>query len=326
MANSNKFNLSCVNDNPGYRQPPKHTRWQRGQSGNPKGRERGSRNFKTEVKELLNSMVNIVRDGKPKKISAQRAALERLFDKALNGDIRALTQLIRLAQEHSDAGPSNAERLSANDEQILEIYKARILSGARREWIHWYTAAPTRNPEMRVVQSWDIASTTGATNDCSVCTTWLIDRRAYYLLDVWRGRLAFPHLKRRVIELARDHAPNCILIEEAGPGLHLVQEFRVNPEPGIPVPIGIKPQESKIVRMEAHSARFEAGQVYLPEQAPWLAEYLHEVLAFPNARFDDQVDSTSQFLNWAEVSARRFSDEPDYSWLSWWSEINSRNR
>jgi hypothetical protein len=131
MAKSKRRKLSGVDsDGLGYRKPPQHTQWRQGQSGNPKGRKKGSRNFKTEVKELLNSMVSVVRDGKPAKMSAQRAALERLLVKALNGDIRALTQLSRLAQEQSDAEPSSAERLSANDQQILEIYKSRVLSGA----------------------------------------------------------------------------------------------------------------------------------------------------------------------------------------------------
>ena len=52
--------------------------------------------------------------------------------------------------------------------------------------------------------------------------------------------------------------------------------------------------------MEAQCARFEAGQVYLPKDAPWLSEFLREVFAFPNARHNDQVDSVSQFWNWAE--------------------------
>ena len=131
MAKSKRRKLSGVDRNElGYRKPPKENQWRQGQSGNPKGRNKGSRNFKTEVKELLNSMVSVVRNGKPAKMSAQRAARERLCDKALKGDVRALTQLIRLAQEHSEAEPSSVERLSANDQQILEIYKSRILSGA----------------------------------------------------------------------------------------------------------------------------------------------------------------------------------------------------
>jgi hypothetical protein len=117
-----------------------------------------------------------------------------------------------------------------------------------------------------------------------------------------------------VIVLARLHTPNRILIEKVGPGLHLVQDFKVNPERDVPVPIGIVPEGSKIDRMAAQSARFHAGQVYLPEQAPWLADYLDEILGFPNVRYDDQVDSTSQFLNWAEISSRRFSlPDRDYN-------------
>jgi hypothetical protein len=51
-------------------------------------------------------------------------------------------------------------------------------------------------------------------------------KRNYYLLDVWRGQLEFPHLRQKLIALALEHKPNCILIEEAGPGLHLIQDFK----------------------------------------------------------------------------------------------------
>jgi hypothetical protein len=46
--------------------------------------------------------------------------------------------------------------------------------------------------------------------------------------------------------------------------------------------------------------------VYLPKQADWLDSFLLELLAFPNGRHDDQVDSVSQFLKWAMT--RRFLD------------------
>jgi predicted phage terminase large subunit-like protein len=150
-------------------------------------------------------------------------------------------------------------------------------------------------------------------------------RRTYYLLDVWRGRLQFPDLRHKVIALAREHKANCILIEEAGPGLHLVQDLGANPMPGVPMPIGIRPEGSKKDRMIGQCVPVEAGQVYLPEQAPWLAEYLHELLAFPNGRYDDQCDATSQFLQWAETSNRWMSSEPDYSWFQWWIDFHARN-
>jgi predicted phage terminase large subunit-like protein len=175
----------------------------------------------------------------------------------------------------------------------------------RREWIKRYETPPIRGKGAQVVQSWDVASTTADSGDWSVCTTWLMVKRTYYLLDVWRGRLEFPEIKRKVIALAREHSPNRILIEQAGPGLHLIQELKANPQEGIPLPIGINPEGNKLMRMEAQSARFEAGQVYLPEQALWLATLLHELLGFPKGQHDDQVDSVSQFLNWAETDHRR---------------------
>ena len=82
----------------------------------------------------------------------------------------------------------------------------------------------------------------------------------------------------------------------------MIQELRANPVSGVAMPIGITPEGNKVVRMEAQCARFEAGQVYLPKEAPWLSEFLHEILAFPNSRYDDQIDSVSQFLKRAEAN------------------------
>src|SRR5271169_7067585 len=50
--------------------------------------------------------------------------------------------------------------------------------------------------------------------------------------------------------------------------------------------------------VDTQTAAIENGFVYIPETAPWLAEYLHEMTVFPNGKHDDQVDSTAQFLDW----------------------------
>jgi hypothetical protein len=50
----------------------------------------------------------------------------------------------------------------------------------------------------------------------------------------------------------------------------------------------------------AQTAKIEAGQVFLPERAAWLRDFQAEMKQFPNGRYDDQVDSVSQFLNWIE--------------------------
>src|SRR5262249_40473565 len=59
-----------------------------------------------------------------------------------------------------------------------------------------------------------------------------------------------------------------------------------------------QPTMDEIMRLHAQTAMIENGFVFIPETAPWLAEYLHEMTTFPNGKHDDQVDSTAQFLDW----------------------------
>jgi hypothetical protein len=107
-----------------------HTRFKPGQSGNPKGRPKGVRNFRTDVQATLKTPVKVTRDGKRRKLSTQEAALLRLREKALSGDARALDRLLGLAQAYNNEELTEAAGLSANDAVLLEIYKSRVLSGA----------------------------------------------------------------------------------------------------------------------------------------------------------------------------------------------------
>jgi predicted phage terminase large subunit-like protein len=59
-----------------------------------------------------------------------------------------------------------------------------------------------------------------------------------------------------------------------------------------------KPEGDKIMRLHAQTTAIENGFVFVPEAAPWLAAYLHEMTVFPKGKHDDQVDSTAQFLDW----------------------------
>jgi phage terminase large subunit-like protein len=61
----------------------------------------------------------------------------------------------------------------------------------RREWVRYYEILPVQNSSSVVLQSWDPASKEGASNDWSVCTTWLIQDGNYYLMHVLRERLDF---------------------------------------------------------------------------------------------------------------------------------------
>lgn len=165
----------------------------------------------------------------------------------------------------------------------------------KRHWFRSYACAPHRQSGDRIVQSWDTASKANDKNDYSVGTAWLIRGSDYFLVDVRRKRLEFPDLRREIDSYAQVHKTKTVLIEDAGSGTGLIQELR---REGKIRPIAIRPERDKITRLEAQSAAIEAGHVLLPRSAPWLDEFLLEVLAFPHGRFDDQVDSLSQFLTW----------------------------
>lgn len=151
----------------------------------------------------------------------------------------------------------------------------------------------------RNVQSWDTAIKSGTSNDWSVCVTATIIGNHIYIIDVWRGRLEYPDLQRKVIELAQTHKAETLLIEDKASGQQLLQALRAESHSGVPYPIGKTPVTDKYSRAAGVSAMVEAGQVFLPDEGHWVAEFKSELLAFPNGRFDDQLDAFTQLLNWA---------------------------
>lgn len=89
---------------------------------------------------------------------------------------------------------------------------------------------------------------------------------------------------------------HAILIEDANSGTALIQSLQQQTQLNV---IAIKTKLEKVARAGQQSATIEAGRVHVPAEASWLAAFEHELLGFPNARHDDQVDSLVQFLAWA---------------------------
>jgi predicted phage terminase large subunit-like protein len=162
----------------------------------------------------------------------------------------------------------------------------------KREWWRFYREAPVSG---RIVQSWDTAYKSGSDNDFSVCTTWCVTSAGYFLLSLWRGKVEFPELKKRVQWLAREWKPSLILVEDSGSGQSLVQELRYGTNLLI---IGVKVHKDKEERARLVTPLIEAGKVFLPESAPFLTGYIDELANFPNGPHDDQVDSTTLALNY----------------------------
>lgn len=166
----------------------------------------------------------------------------------------------------------------------------------RREWLKYYDKLPQQTYRTTIIQSWDTAAKDGAHNDYSVCTTWMLDGQHYYLIDVTRGRYAFPRLREAALTLAQKYKPRVILIEDASTGVALEQELKT-------VHLGsavrlIPVERDKLGRLYVHEAKFETGLVHFPRRAPFLAELEAELLTFPQGKHDDQVDSISQALSY----------------------------
>jgi predicted phage terminase large subunit-like protein len=107
--------------------------------------------------------------------------------------------------------------------------------------------------------------------------------------------MGYPELKRRVREQADAFAATVVVIEDKASGTQLIQDLIAE---GLYAVTRYQPEADKVMRMNAQTATIEIGFVYLPRDAPWLADYLHELSSFPNGKYDDQADSTSQALDW----------------------------
>jgi len=145
--------------------------------------------------------------------------------------------------------------------------------------------------------------TTSSRPPLAVCrpalTTWGMVDRKLYLLDVFREKLNYPDLKRAVKQQADWFMPAIILVEDKASGIALLQDL---PSDGVRGLQGCKPEGDKVMRLNTHLSWIEGGNVLLPKAAPWLATYRRELEAFPHAGNDDQVDSTSQVLEWVQQS------------------------
>jgi hypothetical protein len=111
----------------GYGKPPRHSRFRRGQSGNPRGRPAGSKNLATLVSEALNEWVIVVENGGRRKISKREAIIKQLVNRSAKADWRAIKILLDIVREiEGRIEPETVESsFSAADEKVIEQIKAR---------------------------------------------------------------------------------------------------------------------------------------------------------------------------------------------------------
>jgi predicted phage terminase large subunit-like protein len=162
-------------------------------------------------------------------------------------------------------------------------------------WLRRYASIPPRKKFRSMVLSCDPAGKAGIKNDYTAMTLVGIDAKEMYLLHVGRGHWSVLEMQKRITALASQWEATHIIIEDTASGMGLVQLLKEQTQ--LPV-IGQHSTDNKETRLSRHQGRFEAGRILLPVEAPWLADFENELLAFPSGRYDDQVDALMLFLDW----------------------------
>lgn len=172
----------------------------------------------------------------------------------------------------------------------------------KREWWRYYKELPAECD--RIICSWDTSFTDAKTSDYAVGQVWARVGARYYLLAQIRERMTFTEARDATIQQYAsvvDEAGSCdlVLVEKAANGPALIDVLHSV----IPCVLPVKPRDSKVARARAVAPTIEAGNVYLPDPsiAPWIGDYVNEWSVFPLGAHDDQVDATSQALQWLKL-------------------------
>jgi predicted phage terminase large subunit-like protein len=178
---------------------------------------------------------------------------------------------------------------SAQYQQAPEPAGGKII---KTKMLRHYSAFE-QQPTDRLVLSWDIALSEKEAADYSACVVLLNRGDLYYVLDVIRGKFPFDKLVDKVIKVKERYGKASLVIEDSSISYGLIQALR---EKHVNV-VAYKPKGDKVERLISQIDLFEGGSVLLPKNAPWLEEFVAELLSFPG-RHDDQVDALTQGLAW----------------------------
>jgi hypothetical protein len=111
------------NDSVGYKKPPKHHRFRPGESGNPSGRPKGVRNFRSDLCDELAEMTSFCEGGREVSISKQRAVIKRLVAAAIEGDARSIATLMAFCTR-AFGNDTDEQEKAPEDQQILDAFAA----------------------------------------------------------------------------------------------------------------------------------------------------------------------------------------------------------
>ena len=232
-------------------------------------------------------------------------------------------QLVRLpveAEENDPIGRQVGEPLCpelGKDAQWLSDFKASYISdpqGGQRAWTALYQCSPRQEDGNLVKREWwrfydpdepvafgtemisvDASFKGDDTSDFVSIQVWGKRANDYYLRYCLNKRLNFPDTVEALQTIYRLFPrARTVLIEEAANGPAIIQTLQQEM-----LILPVTPLGGKVSRVNAVSPAIESGHVYLPDpaKAPWVSDYIDQWTAFPNSKYDDMVDATSQALN-----------------------------
>src|SRR5215208_5008670 len=106
----------------GRGRPPAHSRFKPGQSGNPGGRKKGSRNLKSVLEDVMLEEIEMTENGCKRTVSMLEALIKRAVQEGLRGDLRAIKDLLDRYERHVGSEPEVEEELPEEDKAILQRF------------------------------------------------------------------------------------------------------------------------------------------------------------------------------------------------------------
>jgi hypothetical protein len=112
----------------GYGKPPVHTRFQKGRSGNPKGRPRGRKNMSTLLSAALDAWIIVVENGRRKKIRKREAIVTQLVNKSASADLKATQIVLAMLHEVESQADGSGDLVDFTDadHEIIQRIQARL--------------------------------------------------------------------------------------------------------------------------------------------------------------------------------------------------------
>lgn len=166
----------------------------------------------------------------------------------------------------------------------------------KREWFRFYRSHELPSGLKNQAMSWDMSFKEKTHNDWVVGLVGAKKEGNLYILSRFRRHMGLPETIRAVVEMMSAYPlAKRVWIEDKanGPGIIKTLKGKI---PGI---YAVNPEGSKTERAHAITWIIESGNVWLPhpDEAPWVEEFLAELLAFPDGKHDDQVDALTQLIS-----------------------------